>query len=132
MFLHNSSERYEYGTINNALFYGLGDAIEFINEIGIQMINDHNSNLSERFVDGLAKINGIESQSPAENEYRTPIISFSINGMDCLDVYYYLIREKNIRVRPVFENGLNFIRASFHIYNNEDDVDKLLYEIKNY
>ncbi|MCD4681364.1 MAG: hypothetical protein K8S00_13345 [Bacteroidales bacterium] len=48
-----------------------------------------------------------------------------------MEVYYHLIREKKIRVRPVFENGMNFTRASFHMYNNEEDVDKLLYEIKN-
>ena len=48
-----------------------------------------------------------------------------------MEVYYYMVRKKKIRLRPVYENGLDFVRASFHLYNNEEDVDKLLYEIKN-
>jgi len=48
-----------------------------------------------------------------------------------MDVYHHLIRKKKIRVRPVFENGLNFIRASFHLYNNEEDVERLLIELRN-
>ena len=43
----------------------------------------------------------------------------------------HLILKKKIRVRPVFENDLNFVRASFHLYNNEEDVDRLLSELKN-
>lgn len=132
LMLLNSAQRYEYGTRNNALFYGLSDAIGFIHEIGLERIHHHNKKLAERFVDGLEKINGIEMLSPAEKDYRSSIIAFSIQGKDCMEVYFHLIRKKKIRVRPVFEDGLNFVRASFHMYNNEEDVDKLLYEIKNY
>ncbi len=129
--LHNSAERYEYGTINNALYYGLADAIDFLDQITLQKIWDHNKNLAESFFEGLKNIAGIIIKSPSEKNHRSSIISFEIPGLDCIDVYRHLILEKKIRVRPVFENGMNFIRASFHIYNNEEDVDKLLYEIKN-
>ena len=129
--LYDSAMRYEYGTRNNALFYGLEEAIGFIDEIGIKKIYDHNKMLAEQFVEGLRNMNSITLRSPEEKKYRTPIVSFSIEGKDCMDVYYYLITKKKIRVRPVFENGFNFIRASFHLYNNEEDVDRLLFELKD-
>ena len=41
-----------------------------------------------------------------------------------------VIRSK-IRIRGVAENGLNSNRASFHIYNNKSEIDKLVEVIKN-
>jgi len=126
-----SAERYEYGTINGALYSGLGDSIDFMYKIGISNIWDHNRKLAEQFLAGLEKINGIILKSPFQKEYRSSIVSFEIDGKNCMDVYHHLIRKKKIRVRPVFENGLNFIRASFHLYNNEEDVERLLIELRN-
>jgi len=79
----------------------------------------------------LEKIDGVQLESPDEKDFRSSIIAFKIKGKDSMEVYYYMVRKKKIRLRPVYENGLDFVRASFHLYNNEEDVDKLLYEIKN-
>lgn len=131
LILNNSAERYEYGTRNYALFHGLAESIDFLNDIGLSRISKHNKTLAEKFVEGIGRIKGINIVSPEEKEYRSPLISFAIEGKESMDVYYYLITKKKIRVRPVFENGLNFVRASFHIYNNEEDVEKLLMELNN-
>jgi selenocysteine lyase/cysteine desulfurase len=39
-------------------------------------------------------------------------------------------QDYNIRLRPVGEHGLNAIRASLHIYNNFEQVDRLIEAVK--
>jgi selenocysteine lyase/cysteine desulfurase len=38
----------------------------------------------------------------------------------------------NIRVRPVGETDLNGVRVSFHLYNDQNDLDKAVESIKNF
>ncbi|NIM11291.1 MAG: aminotransferase class V-fold PLP-dependent enzyme [Candidatus Aminicenantes bacterium] len=129
--LHPTAQRYEYGTQNDALFYGLGEAVDFIRFIGMQTIWKHNKHLSEMFYKGLQEIPGLELLSPAGKNNRSAMISFKLNDKNknviriCVD-----LEGKRLRVRHVNEANLDGIRASFHIYNNEEEVERLLGEIK--
>ncbi|MCP5108228.1 MAG: aminotransferase class V-fold PLP-dependent enzyme [bacterium] len=127
--LHPTAQRYEYGTQNDALFYGLETALEFITAIGVKNIRDHNRHLSEMFYDGLKKIPGVEILSPAEEKYRSPIITFKIKEINNEKILSFL-RTKNFRMRNVTEANLGGIRVSFHIYNNEEEVRLLLEAIE--
>lgn len=129
--LHPTAQRYEYGTQNDALFYGLGEAVDFIRFIGEQTIWKHNKHLSEMFYKGLQEIPGVELLSPAGKDYRSAMISFKFKDKNknvagiCVD-----LEERRLRVRHVNEANLDGIRASFHIYNNEEEVERLLGEIR--
>ncbi len=124
-----TAQRYEFGTQNDALFYGLAEAIGFITTIGVERIREHNRRLSERFHDGLQDIPGTTILSPAEEEYRSAMITFRVDGVNYRDVTTAL-GQKGFRVRPVGEVGLDAIRISFHVYNNESEVEGVLDEIR--
>lgn len=125
-----SAQRFEYGTQNPALFFGLETAIDFINLIGIENIWEHDRQLAEAFYQELLKIPNVEVLSPEQEDFRTAMITFKMKNMPYDKVVAYLM-EKRIRVRPVTDGNLMAVRVSFHVYNNEMDVAKILNEIKN-
>lgn len=127
--LQPTAQRYEYGTENDALFYALGTAVDFIQNIGLERIWSHNHALTEQFHAGLREIPGLEVLSPQEQAYRTAMISFRMREFDYAKINAQLAKDK-IRARMVAEGGLNCIRVSFHICNEEGDVVKTLQSIK--
>ncbi len=124
-----SAQRFEYGTQNPALFFGLETAIDFINSIGIRTIWERDRALAEAFYQQLKEIPNVEVLSPEEENYRTAMITFRMKNLQYDKIVNYL-SERKIRVRPVTEGNLMAVRVSFHIYNTEMDVAKILSEIK--
>ena len=127
--LDPTAARYEYGTQNEALFYALGRALDFIGEIGLDRILTYSRGLAEAFHAGLGEIPGVEILSPAEEAYRSCMIAFRMPGRDAFAINQNL-RNARIRVRPVTENDLNALRVSFFICNSRADVDRLLAALK--
>jgi selenocysteine lyase/cysteine desulfurase len=125
-----SAQRYEYGTQNELLYFGFHASLRFVNAIGTESIREHNEALSESFYSELSGKAGIELLSPAEKEYRSSMITFRIPGKSLNDVTGRMAKD-NIRVRPVSEADLNGIRVSFHLYNNENDLQRALDSIDN-
>ncbi len=130
--LQDSAQRYEFGTQNEPLFLGLGAGAQFVQTIGLKKIQAHNRELAEAFYEGLSGIKGVEILSPEEKEYRSSIISFRIKSQKAQDVASFLGKGKAIRVRVVTEAGLNGVRASFHVYNQRFEVDKILNKIADF
>jgi len=125
----SSAQRYEYGTVNELLYLGFHASMKFINSIGIPAIREHNELLSENFRNELQKIGGCEILSPEEKEYRSSMITFRFPGKSLNDISGAMGKD-NIRVRPVGEADLNGVRISFHLYNNENDLDRAVESIK--
>jgi selenocysteine lyase/cysteine desulfurase len=120
-----TAQRYEFGTENDALFFALGTAIDFVQTIGVDRIWRHNHALAERFYQGLQQIPGAEVVSPQEEAYRTAMISFRMKNLTYRQISEHLTKAK-IRVRSVTEGGLNGIRVSFHICNHDGEVTQIL------
>jgi selenocysteine lyase/cysteine desulfurase len=123
--LHPTAQRFEYGTQNDALFYGLGTALDFVQTVGSDRIWQHNHTLAERFCNGLRQIPGVEIVSPEEETYRTAMISFRMKTYDYKKINEHVTKDK-IRVRSVTEGNMDCIRVSFHICNHEGEVTKIL------
>jgi selenocysteine lyase/cysteine desulfurase len=123
--LHPGARRFEFGTQNEALFFGLGTAVSFVEDIGTERIWRHNQALAEQFYRGLREIPGVEILSPDEAEYRTAMITFRMAGRTLRQVQDHLTADR-IRVRSVNEAGLGAIRVSFHVCNNGDDLQAIL------
>jgi selenocysteine lyase/cysteine desulfurase len=130
--LRETAGKFEYGTQNESLFRGLQTAARFLQAIGLQKIKDHNRGLAEQFCQGLSRIPGTEILSPAEEQYRTSMITFRLKSKGYQETSNYLTGEKRIRVRVVPEAGMNAVRASFHVYNQAFEVDRILEELRNY
>lgn len=125
-----SAQRYEYATQNEALFFGLETAIDFIRTIGVDRIWERNRQLSEHFTDELRKLPNMDLLSPAENAYRTQMITFKHRTLGYREIASVLMK-KGIRVRVVPESGLDGVRVSFHLYNSTADVERIVEALRN-
>jgi len=127
--LQPTAQRYEYATQNDALFYGLEEAMDFVQTIGVAAIQKHNRALAEEFYTRLGEPPGIEILSPAEQQYRSAMITFRVagrkNGKICSE-----LTKRKFRVRSVGEAGLDGIRVSFHVYNDRNQLERLVSEIE--
>ncbi len=124
-----SAQRFEFATQNDALYAGVGTAIDFSNKIGVTRIWNHNKMLAELFIAGLSKIPEIQILSPEEEKYRTSLITFKVRNKDFREFAASLTNDR-YRVRIVPEGNVNGIRVSMHLYNNQTEVEKLIDKIR--
>ena len=128
--------KFEAGTPNIAQVIGLGRAIEFISDIGLENIQLHEDKLLEYSIEELSKINGIELYGNPSN--RGAVIPFNIEGVHSHDLAKFLdtdeicIRAGHHCAQPIMiVLGISAsARASFYLYNNAKDIDKLVESIK--
>ena len=126
----DSAHRYYGGTQNIGLYNGVEAAIDFVNQIGIDVIHKRISYLGTYTHNALLAMGDkIELLTPTEERSRCAINGFRIKGVQ-FDTFYKKALEQNIRIRIVPENGLNCLRISTHIYNNTSDIDQLMELIK--
>jgi len=129
-------EKFEAGTPPIAQAIGLGEAIKFIEKIGINKIEEHEKVLTEYSVKYLTESLGkdIEIYGPKNLKNRGGIISFNLKGVHPHDLAS-LLNENNIAVRagnhcamPLHTRlGINAsCRASLYIYNSKKDIDLLI------
>ncbi len=125
-----NAHRYYAGTQSNGLYAGVLAAIEFIEGIGAQNIYDRIKYLGKYTQDNLLAIGDkIELLTPTEEISRAGVNGFRIKGVD-FQKFLSMCGEHKIRIRGVNENGLNSLRVSTHIYNNTQEVDKLIDLVK--
>jgi selenocysteine lyase/cysteine desulfurase len=127
--LKQTAERFESGTQNDAMFYALGTALDFVDTIGIERIQAHCRPMAERFYRGLGEIPGVERLSPEEEAYRTLMIGFRMKSHTHTEIMAHLAKDR-IKARPVGEGGLNSIRVSFYLNNRDEDVTAILDSLK--
>ncbi|MAG47178.1 cysteine desulfurase [archaeon] len=129
--------KFEAGTPNIVGGIGLGKAIEYLEKIGIDNIENHEKELIKYAYNKLREIKDIEIYGPNEN-LRSGLISFNIKGIHGHDIAT-ILDEENICVRashhcamPLHKmfNVLGSVRISFYLYNTKDDVDKLLLSLE--
>ncbi|AFD07694.1 aminotransferase class V-fold PLP-dependent enzyme [Solitalea canadensis] len=124
--------KFEAGTPNIADVIALQAAIHFINKIGKEVIAKHEHRLMVRATEGLKRIPEIKLIGTTKN--KIGIVSFLIEGMHHLDVGIVL-DAKGIAIRTghhCTQPLMNFLkiegtcRASFAVYNTEQEVDFFL------
>ncbi len=123
--------KFEAGTPNIAGAIGLGSAVSFINEIGYDHIQAHDSTLLQYGRDTLEAIEGVTLIGASQ--HNAGIISFTVDGVHPHDVGTILdhsgvaIRTGNHCAEPLMSRfGLTATcRASFCVYNSKEDIDAL-------
>lgn len=124
-----TAERYEYGTVSTPLRVGLQAAIKFIRNIGIESVWRHDKSLAAHLYSELEKIPDIELLSPMNDEDRGAMVTFKHRKIGYNEVGARL-GKANFRTRGVGEDHLDAIRISTHVYNNMDEVDRLLDNVR--
>jgi len=130
--VRNDARRFELYEKNRALTMGLGKAVEYALNIGVDRIWQRVQYLSGLLRSRLASIGGITVHDMGDQ--KCGIVTFSVNGTDCQTVKN-LLAEKNINVSvgkaisTLFYMNKNHlsstVRASVHYYNTEEEVDIL-------
>ena len=127
--------KFEAGTPNIAQVIGLGRAIEFIESIGIKNIQQHEDQLLNYGIDELSKIEGMELYGNPSK--RGAVIPFNIQNIHSHDLAKFLdtdkicVRAGHHCAQPIM-NVLGIsasARASFYLYNDARDIDKLVKSI---
>ena len=133
--------KFEAGTPNFAQAVGLGAAIDYLENIGMNEIADHENTLTQYAMNKLNNVDGLRIHGSAED--RGGVISFNVDGIHPHDLAQFL-NEDNIAIRVGHHCAQPLLktlgesataRMSFYIYNDESDVDKFctsLEAIKSY
>ncbi len=126
--------KFEAGTPNIAGAIALGAAIDYIQELGIDQIHQHEDELIDYVMPKLQNIEGLTIYGPKDNKKRSGVIAFNIEGLHphdvatALDMEGVAVRAGHHCAQPL----LNYLdtpataRASFYIYNTKADCDKLV------
>lgn len=128
--------KFEAGTANIAGVLGLKAAIEYINNIGIENIQEHEIKLKKYLLDKLKDIENIEIYN---KNSESGIIIFNIKNIFSEDTSRYLnhyhicVRAGNHCTKMIKDNiGIkNTCRISLYLYNTKEEVDKLIEVLKN-
>ena len=129
--------KYEAGTQNIAGVIGLGAAVDYINEVGLDKISSYELDLRKYLINKLEKFSYIDI---INYEADSGIVSFNVNDIFSQDIAYYL-NKYNICVRAgnhcakLVKNvtGVtNSVRISLSFYNTEEEIDELVELLSDY
>lgn len=128
----DAPEKFEAGSGNASGVLGLSAAVRYMDGLGMDILEAHARELAMSAAEQLSKIEGVTVLVPAGGSLG--IVSFTVTDVHPHDVAEILGRE-SVAVRaghhcamPLMESlGLEgTTRASFHIYNNEADILRLV------
>jgi cysteine desulfurase/selenocysteine lyase len=130
--------KFEAGTMNIEGAVGLGAAVDYLTKIGMENVRRHEMELTEYALDELRRVEGLTMFGPEDMRIRGGVISFLLEGVHAhdiasiLDVEGIAIRSGHHCAQPLMERlGVPATsRASFYVYNEADDVDRLVAGLK--
>lgn len=124
--------KFEAGTPDYAAAIALGAALDYVDGIGMDVIEAHEASLVKRTLDGLLAIPGVRVIGQAENH--ASAVSFLVDSIHPYDAGMILdklgiaVRTGHHCAQPLMDRFgiVGTVRASFALYNTADEVDALL------
>lgn len=125
--------KFEAGTPMIAEAVGLNAAIDYINEIGLDNIYQHEKELVQYAYDKMSEIEGMEIYGPAKDK-RAGLITFNLKGVHphdlatALDSEGIAVRAGHHCAQPLMKwcEASSTARASFYIYNTIEEIDQFI------
>ncbi len=126
--------KFEAGTPIIAGAVGLGAAIDFLEQIGLENIEAHEHKLAAYAMDKLSQIEGMTIYGPKDPGLRAGVVTFNIDDVHPHDVATVLdaegiaVRAGHHCAQPLMKwlKASATARASFYLYNTEEEIDKLV------
>ena len=126
--------KFEAGTSAIAEAVGLGAAIDYLGEIGMEQVRAHERDLTAYALERLPEVEGITLYGPDSPDKRGGVVPFTIEGMhphdiaELCDRHAVCVRAGHHCAQPLMRClGVGATaRASFHVYNVREDVDRLM------
>ncbi len=127
-------EALEAGTLNGHGIAGLGGALDYILETGVDSIHRIEDHLARQFAAGVRELPGVTLYGDLEAPVRAPIVTLNIGSADAAEVSDRLWEEAGICVRagahcaPLMHQTLGTaeqgaVRFSFSCFNTEEEID---------
>jgi cysteine desulfurase/selenocysteine lyase len=126
--------KFEAGTSMIAEVVGLGAAVDYLSELGMERVREHERALVAYALEQLGSIVGVRTFGPPNADDRGGVVAFAVEGIHPHDVAELLSRE-NVCVRASHHCAQPLMaklgvaataRASFAAYSCRDDVDALI------
>ena len=126
--------KYEAGTPPIAQAVGLGAAVDYLTEIGMDDVHAHELALTSYTLEALQSVDGLRIIGPTTAEDRGGAISFALDGIhphdvgQLLDQYGVAVRVGHHCARPAcLRYGVPATtRASVHLYTTTEEIDRLV------
>ncbi len=126
--------KFEAGTPIIAGAVGLGAAIDFLEQIGLENIEAHEHKLAAYAMEKLSRIEGMTIYGPKDPGLRAGVVTFNIDDVHPHDVATVLdaegiaVRAGHHCAQPLMKwlKASATARASFYLYNTEEEIDKLV------
>ncbi len=130
--------KFEAGTPNIAGAFGFGAALDYLNELGMEAVRDHEIELTTYALEKLSKFESIKIYGPVDAFKRSGAVSFSDRDIHPHDMAQFL-DSRGIAIRAGHHCAMPLTRllgvpatarASFYIYNTKADIDALVEALK--
>lgn len=126
--------KFEAGTPNIAGAIGLGKAIDYLTDIGMENIHAYEAEMVEYVLPKLQAIEGLKIFGPQDAAKHTGVIAFNLEGLHphdtatALDMEGVAVRAGHHCAQPLMEylDVAATARASFYFYNTKADADRLV------
>ncbi len=126
--------KFEAGTPHIAGGIGLGAAVDYLEQLGMERVFAHERELLAYALEQLGQVEGVTLYGPPTAADRLAVVPFNLEGVhphdvaDILDRHGVAVRSGHHCAQPYMDRlGMdNNARASFYLYNGRDDVDALV------
>lgn len=131
----------EAGTLNGHGIAGLGAAVRYLEETGLDVIRERELSLMSRFYKGISCVPGVKIYGDFTVSERAPIVSFNIRDYDSSEVSdelnetYGIVTRPGAHCAPLMHRALGTVeqgavRFSFAHFNTEEEVDAAIAAVK--
>jgi cysteine desulfurase/selenocysteine lyase len=126
--------KFEAGTSAIAEVIGVGAAIDYLSGLGMENVRAHEIALTSYALERLPEVPDLTVYGPSDPQLRGGVVSFSMEGIhphdiaEVCDRHAVCIRAGHHCAQPLMRRlGVGATgRASFHVYNQPEDVDRLV------
>jgi cysteine desulfurase/selenocysteine lyase len=125
--------RFEPGTPPIAEAVGLTAAVEYLEKLGMERVQEHEQALAARAVEVLAALEGVTVYGPRRTAERGALVAFGVAGVHPHDVAAWLdqhgiaVRAGHHCAQPLMRRlgVVGTARASFSVFNSPEDIERL-------
>jgi cysteine desulfurase/selenocysteine lyase len=130
--------KFEAGTPDYVATHGLAKAIEYIESLGFEAIQQHEQMLTRYCMEQLQTIDGMKIYGPMDASKKDAVVSFNVGDIHHLDMGTLLdrlgiaVRTGHHCAQPLMDRlGISgTVRASFALYNTKEEIDILVAGIR--
>jgi cysteine desulfurase/selenocysteine lyase len=132
--------KFEAGTPNISGAIGLGAAVKYLEDVGMDNVLSHEKELTKYAIEHMKECSKVTIYGPCELSKKLGIIPFGVKGLSSHDValffdnYGVMIRSGYHCAQPLHQvfKLESSARASFYLYNTQQEVDRFLEILKEF